>query len=225
MVPQFDFEGAPAEAVYALDTLRLDGVQLNPSADNVYLGAPELDPLLAELDRRSATVLIHPTEPFYFDDLGLDIRSSIMEYVFETTRAIMNLIVSGSLERYPNIRFITAHAGGAAPYIAARLDEQGERFDPRVRERAPKGVLHYLTTLYYGTAQATSIYSLSALLRLVDSSRVVFGTDLPISPPSLIEDSDAILREFPAITAADLERIERGNARQLFPRLARLAQA
>lgn len=223
MVPQHDFDAAPAEAVYALDTLRLDGIQLNPSVDNVYLGAPQLDPLLAELNRRSATALVHPTEPFYFEELGLDIRSSIMEYVFETTRAVMNLVVSGSLERYPNIRFIMAHAGGAAPYIAARLDEQGQRFDPRLKERAPKGVLYYLKTLYYSTAQATSNYSLSALLKLVDSSRVLFGTDLPISPPSLIRDSDAILRAFPGITAPDLERIERGNARRLFPRIARLA--
>jgi predicted TIM-barrel fold metal-dependent hydrolase len=148
-----------------------------------------------------------------------------MEYVFETTRAVMNLVASGTLERYPNIRFIAAHAGGTVPYIAARLDEQGGRFDPRIKERAPKGVMYYLKTLYYSTAQATSIYTLDALTKLVDSTHILFGTDLPISPASLIEDSDRILREYRGITAADLERILRGNALQLFPRIARLAQA
>ncbi len=218
-LPQFDFERAVDEAVFALDTLELDGVLLHPSVDNVYLGEPELDPLMAALDERNATVLIHPTSPFYFAELSLDIPPSVMEYVFETTRAIMNLVVSGTIEHYPNIRFITAHAGGAAPYIAARLNEQGGRNIPNISERAPDGILSYLKSFYFGTAQATSRYSLNALLELVDVSRVVFGTDLPISPPELIYDSDDILRSYPGLTASDLERIERDNALGLLPRL------
>lgn len=218
-LPQYDFDAVVAEAVHALDELALDGIGLNPSIDNTYLGAPEYDALMAELDRRRAVVLLHPTNPPFFDELGLDIRSSVIEYVFETTRAIANLILSGTIERYPNIRWITAHAGGAAPYIAARLSEQGERFDPAVRERAPQGVIAYMKTLYYGTAQATSIYSLRALVELVDASHIVFGTDLPISPPSLIEESDAVLRGFDRFSAADLQSIQSGNALALFPRL------
>jgi len=218
-VPQYDPDAATAEVVYALDTLGLDGVGLSPSIDNQYLGEPFYDDLLAELDRRRAVVLLHPTNPPYLDDLGLSIRSSVYEYVFETTRAIANLILSGSVERFPNIRWITAHAGGAAPYIAARLAEQGERFDPGVRERAPQGVIAYMKTLYYGTAQATSIYSLSALLELVDASHVVFGTDLPISPPSLIEESDDVLDAFAGLDDSDRQKIQVGNALALFPRL------
>ena len=76
-----------------------------------------------------------------------------------------------------------------------------------------------MQTFYFGTAQATSAYSLQALLELVDVSRVLFGTDLPISPPSLISDSDAVLSSYPDLTANDLLRIERGNAMDLFPRL------
>ena len=140
--------------------------------------------------------------------------------MFETTRAIANLILSGTVERFPNVRWITAHAGGAAPYIAARLAEQGERFDPAVRERAPQGVIAYMKTLYYGTAQATSIYSLRALVELVDPSHIVFGTDLPISPPTLIEESDAVLRGFDGFSREDLQTIQVGNALALFPRLS-----
>lgn len=219
LLPQFAPDAAAAEVVYALDTLNLDGVLLHPSAEKTYLGASVLEPLMAELDRRAAVVLIHPTSPFYFDELNLGIPPSVMEYVFETTRAIMNLVVSGSIERYPNIRFITAHAGGAAPYIAARLSDQGERNIPGVRERVPDGILNYLKTFYYGTAQATSTASLNALLELVDVSQVVFGTDLPISPPALINDSDAVMRSYPVFGPDELDRIERGNALELFPRL------
>ena len=219
-LPQYDVDAATEEAVRALDVLGLDGISLNPSVDKRYLGAPEYEPLMAELGRRRAVVLLHPTAPPYFDDFGLAIRSSVIEYVFETTRAIANLILSGTIERHPEIRWITAHAGGAAPYIAARLAEQGERFDPAVRELAPDGVINYMKTLYYGTAQATSLYTLRALTELVGPSRIVFGTDLPISPPSLIEESDAILEGFDGFTAQDLETIQSGNARTLFPRLS-----
>lgn len=219
-VPQYDFDAVVEEAVYALDELQLDGIGLNPSIDNHYLGSPEYDALMAELDRRRTVVLLHPTNPPFFNDLGLDIRSSVIEYVFETTRAIANLILSGTIERFPNIRWITAHAGGAAPYIAARLAEQGVRFDPAVRERAPQGVIAYMKTLYYGTAQATSIYTLRSLVELVDPSHIVFGTDLPISPPSLIEESDTVLRSFDGFSAEDLRAVQAGNARTLFPRLS-----
>jgi len=219
-LPQYDVDAAAAEAVYALEVLGLDGISLNPSVDRRYLGAPDYEPLMAELARRDAVVLLHPTAPPYFGDFGLTIRSSVIEYVFETTRAIANLILSGTIERYPQVRWITAHAGGAAPYIAARLAEQGERFDPAVLERAPDGVINYMKTLYYGTAQATSLYTLRALTELVDPSRIVFGTDLPISPPSLIEDSDEVLNAFDGFTAQDLQTIQFGNARALFPRLS-----
>jgi len=219
-LPQYDVDAAVEETIYALDTLGLDGIGLNPSIDNRYLGDPIYDVLMAELDRRRAVVLLHPTDPPFFRELGLSIRSSVIEYVFETTRAIANMILSGTIERYPNVRWITAHAGGAAPYIAARLAEQGTRFDPAVAERAPEGVIAYMKTLYYGTAQATSLYSLRALTALVDPSHIVFGTDLPISPPSLIEDSDGVLEDFDEFSAEDLRVIQEGNALALFPRLS-----
>ena len=223
MLPQFDPAGAAEEAAYALDRLGLDGVAVNASVDGVYLGSPMLEPLMAALDERGVVVLIHPTSPAFFGNMGLDIRPSVMEYVFETTRAIMNLVASGTLEQHPEIRFVTAHAGGAAPYIASRLSDQGERFISGLHERAPQGVLAYLRRLYYGTAQAMSSASLSALLDFVDVSQVVFGTDLPISPPSLVSDSDAVMRDFAGLSQTDLERIERGNALALFPRLRRSA--
>jgi len=219
MVPQFDVDAAAEEAIYALDALHLDGVLLNPSVDNRYLGAGEFEPLMSELNQRDAVVLIHPTSPFYFSELSLGYQSSVMEYVFDTTRAIANLITTGSIERNPNIRFITAHAGGAAPYIASRLAEQAVRHDPKILELAPQGVLHYMKTLYYGTGQATSPYALAALLNLVDSRQVVFGTDLPISPPSLITQSDGVLQGYTDLSNEDIQRIERDNALRLFPRL------
>ncbi len=218
LLPQFDADASIDELVYALDTLGLDGVLLHASVDNRYLGSSVYEPLMAELNERSAVVIMHPTSPYYFSELNLNLAPSVIEYVFETTRAMANLIVSGTLDRHPRIRFIAPHAGGTAPYIADRIAEQAGRADPSLAER-PRSVLDSLRAFYFGTAQATSVYSLSALLRLVDASNIIFGTDLPISSPSLIRDSQAVLDEYEGLNAIDRERIEFGNAVDLFPRL------
>jgi len=219
-LPQSDVDAATEEAIYALDTLKMDGIGLNASANNLYLGDGEYNPLMAELNARDAVVLIHPTAPFYFTELNLDLRPSVIEYVFESTRAIANLIVSGTLQRYPNIRFISPHAGGAAPYLAARIQEQAQRFDPSLETKLPQGILESLKSFYFGTAQATSIYALKSLLELVEPSRILFGTDLPVSPPALVEDSDRVLNGYDGLTSEDLEQISSGNALRLFPRLS-----
>tara|TARA_A100000164_G_scaffold371006_1_gene397988 strand:- start:189 stop:1229 length:1041 start_codon:yes stop_codon:yes gene_type:complete len=216
-IPQYDIGLASKEVIYSLVNLNLDGVLLHPSINNIYLGSPKLNPLMEALDRQRAIVLIHPTSPFYFNQLGLSLPAPMMEFVFETTRAIMNLISTGTLERFPNIKFITAHAGGTAPYIAARLVEKGEKI-AEVAEKAPRGIMHYLKSLYFGTAQAASSPALKALLEVVDTSKIVFGTDLPISPPSLVDNSNTFLNESIDISPKQKYSILRGNAENLMPR-------
>ena len=218
LLPQFDVDASVDELVYALDTLGLHGVLLHASVDNHYLGSPTHELLMAELNERSAVVLMHPTAPSYFQELNLNLAPSVIEYVFETTRAIANLVVSGTLDRYPRVRFIAPHAGGTVPYIAERLAEQAARANPSLAER-PRSIIESLKTFYFGTAQATSVQALNALLSLVDTSKIIFGTDLPISSPSLVRDSQAVLDGYDALSAGDRERIESGNAMDLFPRL------
>ncbi len=72
------------------------------------------------------------------------------EFTFDTSRAILNPIWSGTAERCPDVRLIFSHAGGTAPFLAWRwslLD-----FLPGTLERAPRGVVHYLTRFFCDTA-------------------------------------------------------------------------
>lgn len=62
-LPLPDIDGAIAEAIYALDHLGADGVNVLSNSAGIYLGNPVLDPLLSELDQRHATVFVHPTSP------------------------------------------------------------------------------------------------------------------------------------------------------------------
>lgn len=112
------------EIEYALDVLKLDGVGLLSNYDKDYLGNDQFDPVMKALEKRHALVFVHPSSAssdfkrpqFVFADF-------IEEFTFNTTRAASNLIFSGTMERYPSIKFILAHAGGTLPYLKWRINE------------------------------------------------------------------------------------------------------
>ena len=118
LLPLPDVDAALEELSYALDVLHLDGVGLFSSLGECYLGDPLLDPVFDELNRRAAVVFLHPTHCEAPARTRLRAPPFVVEYVFDTTRAIVNLIYSGTLKRCPNIRLIVAHGRGAAPFLA-----------------------------------------------------------------------------------------------------------
>ena len=78
----------------------------------------------------------------------------MIEYVFDTTRAAVNLLFSGALERFPNIRFILSHAGGTLPYIAWRLSV-APMIDKRLQQRIREEIFAGLKTFWYDNALAS----------------------------------------------------------------------
>jgi predicted TIM-barrel fold metal-dependent hydrolase len=154
--------------------------------------------------------------------LKLSVPGAMVEFVFDTTRAVTNLIYSGTLERHPDIRFILSHAGGTIPYIAWRL-AQG-RLIPPLNEKAPQGAIAYLQRLYYDTAMSATPHALSSLRELVDPSHILFGSDFPFLPEPLIEESIQGLADYREFDAAARKSIGRDSALALFPRLRTTAQ-
>ena len=215
VLPLPDVDRALAELRYALDDLGLDGVTLLSNVAGTYLGDPAWDPLFDELDRRGAYVFLHPTAapgppPLPEHPIWL------YEFPFDTTRAVVNLIYSGTLERCPNLRLQIAHLGGAAPFLAPRIASLVAR-EPERGEPAPAGAVAYLGRLYYDTGLANNALALDTTLAIADPAQIVFGTDWPYAdlPPS----GD------PAPGLAHLDddlraRIDAGNAAALVPRLA-----
>lgn len=218
-LPLPDVDGALAEAAYALDELGLDGVVLLASNPAGHLGDPAFEPLFAELGRRRAVVFVHPTTPPGAPLTGLDLPTFAVEFVADTTRAVANLVFSGTLERHPGISFILAHAGGFAPYIAARLQRAWEGM-PAAQERAPAGVVAYLRRLYYDTAVSASPYALPSVLALAGPGHLCFGTDFPFVPEHVVEETIDGLAAHDALGHADRTAIAWGTALDLLPALA-----
>ncbi len=211
-------EAACAEAIHALDSLKADGVLLLASNAGVFLGDPRFEELMAELDRREANVLLHPNLHPSSQTLALDTPGFVLELACDTSRAAVNLILSGTLERYPRIRWILANAGGFLPYAAWRVSLANAL--PEFQEQVPQGVMTYLQRFYFDTALAPGAPSMAVLRELVEPRQVLFGSDFPFAPAGLVEQQIAELGTASPWPARQLAGIARDHALSLFPRFA-----
>jgi 6-methylsalicylate decarboxylase len=216
LLPLPDVDGALEEISYALDVLRLDGVGVFSSVNEHYLGDSRFDPVFDELNRRSAVVFIHPTHCEAPEHTRLHAPPFVVEYVFDTTRAVVNLIHSGTLKRCPNIRLIVAHGGGAAPFLAQRIAMmEGHRGAKDVTEVIPT-----LRSLYYEIASTTSPFALRCLQELADPARILWGSDLPFVYGERLRDEVEHWEKYDGFDVRTRAAIEEFNSVKLFPRFA-----
>ncbi len=213
-VPLPDVEGSLKEIAYALDTLKADGICMMTDYEGKFLGDPAFTPVMEELNRRKTVVYTHPFRNNCCRNLVPDVFEPTIELGTDTTRTIASLIFSGTAARFPDIKWIFSHGGGTAPYLVQRFTFLANmRKD--LQARLPEGPIHYLQKFYYDTANASTIYPLASLMKLVPSSQVVFGTDFPFLTASA---TAAELRETGLFSANDLMAIDRGNAARLLPK-------
>jgi 6-methylsalicylate decarboxylase len=220
VLPLPDVDGALAEARYALDTLKLDGVVLLASYGGRFLGDPAFDALMQELDRRKAAVFVHPGMHPSSRTLGTPWPGFMLEFVVDTSRAAVNLLFSGTLERFANIDFVLAHGGGVIPYISWRLSV-APIISPKLPQWPQEKIFEGLRRFWYDTALCASPQALPALMNTAAPQRILFGSDWPYAPAEITRLSVEGLAQAPGITQAQRDSIERGNAMALFPRFAR----
>jgi predicted TIM-barrel fold metal-dependent hydrolase len=215
-LPVNDADAARDEVAHALDRLGADGVVLLTHADGVYLGDPRLEPVMAELHRRRAVVFVHPTSPAGFECTALGYPRPMLEFLLDTTRAIANLVLTGTLDRYDGIRLIVPHAGAALPVVADRLAGFASLFGVGGREAGEVDVVATLQRLHYEIGAGFPFpRHVDALLNLVDAGRLLYGTDFPFGGLQGIEANAEALAAHPGL---DDERL-RANTEELFPRL------
>ncbi len=230
-VPLPNIEAAFAELEFAMDELHLDGVVLLSNSDGMYLGDPELEEFFAELNRRKTVVFVHPNNPPFAEMIKPDVPVVHIEWPFDTTRAVANMVYSGALDRYKNIRFILSHGGGVVPYLAWRISilEYRQRdkvkmmrslYDLIIRKQGPVTGLRLLQKMYYDTTAVTTPSSLSTLKELLDPSHIVLGTDLGAAPRLMASLVLSDLKSFDGFDEEYLRAIARKGALELFPRLA-----
>ena len=210
VLPARDAAASVAEIRRALADRQMDGVALLSNYDGEYLGAPRFEPILAELDARGAYVFLHPTQPPGGARPPGGLPDPILEFPFETTRAIDSLLRADLLRRYPRIRWHLAHAGGVVPALGDRL-ARDLSYDP-----AP-----VLASLRYDTALASSPQAMAGVRAIAPVEHVLFATDWPFTNAlflTLGTPQSELARSF---SGDHLTGVIGGHVLRELPRLAR----
>ena len=214
-----DVGAAIREAIYALDTLKADGIKLATNVGGQYLGAPELDTLFAVLNERHAVIILHPHRP---EPVNRQVMQqtplAMQEYLSETTRAVSNMISRNVLTRYNNIKVVVPHCGAYLPLAIPRM----KSLTPVMQANKMVGEIDYeanLSALYYDLAGAHSPEVIRMLLTITSPDHLLYGSDYPYVSPQVLTQSLQRMKQYLA-TETDLapfrEMILYKNAHRLF---------
>jgi predicted TIM-barrel fold metal-dependent hydrolase len=194
-LPLPDVEGSLTELAYALDELGSHGVTVETNAHGRYLGDRRFDPLWAELDRRRAVVFVHPTSPAGAETVSVGRPRPMLEFIFDSTRAVSDLVLGGTLARFPGIRWIFTHGGGTLPLLADRMElfrtafGGGSPDDPTVQEQVAE--------LWFDIAGTPFPHQVPALQRAFGTERILYGSDYCWTP------AGAVAQQIASIDTAD----------------------
>lgn len=218
-LPLPDVKAAIEEARYALDTLHADGIKLATNVKGQYLGAPELDSLMAFLNERHAVVIIHPHKP---EPTNMHVMTqtplAMQEYLSETTRAVANMISRNVPALYSNVKIIVPHCGAYLPLAVPRM----KQLTPVMQANKMVGNIDWkanLAALYYDLAGAHSPEVIRMLLTITTPDHLLYGSDYPYVAPQVLTSSLQHMKEYltsePDLTPYK-DMILHNNACQLF---------
>ena len=201
---------AAKELEYGVKQCGAVGGVIAASVDDVNLGDADLDEFWAAAVELNVPLFMHPTQPTpaaRTTKYGLNV---IVQYIYDSTVSAGSLVMSGVLDRFPDLRIILPHGGGYFPYQIGRFDRIYRNQDiPRSPSQPPSA---YLGRFWYDTI-LHSPQALSYLLGLVGSERILLGTDypFPVDDPSPMQSlADA------GCSQAEIEQISHSNTRALF---------
>lgn len=213
-LPFPDVAGSLVELTHALDVLGSVGVAVLTNAQGVYLGDERYAEVYAELDRRHATVFVHPTSPPNYGAVALDRPRPMLEFIFESTRASADLLLSGVLTRYPNIEWVFTHSGGALPVLADRIQLFGDVFLDAPTETP---VAEQLSRLWYDIAGTPFPHAAPALTNAFGQRRLLYGSDYCWTPAPAARAHMHALDTAPQPPGTTWRALTTANATRLLP--------
>ena len=210
-LPLNDPAAAARELERALTELGLPGAMLFSNVNGVALADRRFWPLYEIADSFAAVLHIHPTAPVGVEAMTDFWLMPLVGFPFDTTLAAAKLVFAGVGERFPHIRWVLSHLGGAIPYLAERLDRGFHAFK-ECRAHIPRPPSDYLRQMYYDTVNFDP-GSLQLALSFAGADHILAGSDYPHqigSIPAML----AALRALP-IAEPDKAKILGGNAARL----------
>jgi aminocarboxymuconate-semialdehyde decarboxylase len=215
-VPLPDAAAAAREAEYAMKQLGAAGLVVAANVEGTNLGELALDEFWAAAVKLDAPVFIHPVQAMPPPRVAKFALVQIAQYTFDTTLCVGSLIFSGVLDRFPTLRLILSHGGGAFPYLLGRFDCMHARMDRNAQgDVAAAAPSAYAQRFYYDTILHNPM-QLRWLAEAVSVNRIVLGSDYSFPPADL--DPIGTVRKA-GFADGDVAKILDDNALRLMPRL------
>lgn len=184
------------------------GVVVCSNIDRVNLDDERFTPVWEELSRREATVFCHPTVPCCTDGIREYAMSLAMGFMADTMYAVGRLAYSGTIDRFPGIRWIFTHLGGTIPFVLPRYDNYYRQF-PECSEKIDRPPSEIMRDVYYDTVTMHGP-ALRCALDTLGADRLVFGSDYPHVPGGI--DRFVTVLNSVGLTDDELRRIGRSTA-------------
>lgn len=210
-LPMNDPDASVSELERAFKELGFSGVMVYSNINGVALSDQRFWPLYEKANDLNAVFYIHPNFPVGVEAMTEYWLMPLVGFTFDTTLAASKLVFSGVAERFPRIRWVLAHLGGAIPYLAERLDRGYYAFK-ECREHISKPPSEYLKDFYYDSVN----FDTKALQLAVDfagAGHVLAGSDYPHQIGSLKKMVESI--ESLDISSEDKASILGRNAQKL----------
>lgn len=256
-LPLPDIGASLAEIEFCCDELDVDGFVLLTNAYGMYLGDPAMAPIYELLDARKAVIFVHPTVPCTFQNafspsnttssspstqpihapsrlaanmpLSTSYAGPILEFLFDSTRSVSDLLLTGTAARYPGIRWIIPHCGATLPSVLDRVIRFSQLIPAKAgseRRTTPldeQGVRELLGSRFFFDLAGLPMNSqVHHILRWTEYTRLLYGSDTPFTPWAMAEKvtgevREALMAMFGGETGEhEIRSVCCGNAEELF---------
>jgi aminocarboxymuconate-semialdehyde decarboxylase len=210
-LPLNDPEASVVELERAIAELGLKGATLFSNANGIALSDRRFWPLYEKANELNVVFFIHPTYPVGVEAMTDYMLMPLVGFVADTTLAAASLVFSGVVERFPRVRWVLGHLGGAVPYLAERFDRGYAAYE-QCRENINKPPSEYLKDFYYDTVNF-DVRALEFAIDFAGTEHLVAGSDYPHQIGSLEKMLSSI--DQLDITTQEKADILGGNAARL----------
>jgi aminocarboxymuconate-semialdehyde decarboxylase len=210
-LPLNDPAASVSELGRAMTELGLPGAMVFSNVNGTPLADPAYESLWKKANELDAVIYIHPAHPASVQGMEEYWLTALVGFLFDTTLAAAHLVFAGVPERYPRIKWVLTHMGGALPYLAERCDRGFEAF-AECRRNISRSPSSYFKQFYYDTVNFDSD-AIDFAIRFAGPEHILAGSDYPHQIGSIPKMLDALSRV--NVTNAELRMIHGGNAAKL----------
>jgi predicted TIM-barrel fold metal-dependent hydrolase len=185
------------ETERAVKDYKLKGIMVNSSVNGEYLDSPRAESFFALVSELNVPLFVHPPK-YTIGNEKMEIfrLPELVGRPFDTTLSLTRFILSGGLEKFPRLRMVCAHVGGALPMLPGRLgfgyelrrDMSFGPWEPDVMTRPPAS---YIAQLYLDTVSLHPP-AVQCAVDTVGIDHVIYGSDFPPVPIALKRSVDVV---------------------------------